>query len=32
MGELAVLELAKKLKAHEDYKDIKGICYIGKER
>jgi len=32
MGELAVLELAKKLKAHEDYKDIKGICYIGKEK
>lgn len=32
MGELAVLELANKLKAQEDYKDIKGICYIAKEK
>jgi uncharacterized radical SAM protein YgiQ len=28
MGEKAVLELAYKLEKGEDYKDIKGICYI----
>ncbi|MBN2374013.1 YgiQ family radical SAM protein [bacterium] len=28
MGEKAVLELADKLKRGEDYRDIRGICYI----
>lgn len=32
MGELAVLELAKKLQDKEDYSDVRGICYISKEK
>jgi len=32
MGERTVVELADKLKAEEDIKDIKGICYISKEK
>ncbi len=30
MGERAVLELAEKLTRGEDFKDVKGICYISK--
>lgn len=32
MGERTVVELAGKLKAGEDIKDIRGICYISKEK
>ncbi len=32
MGELAVLELAEKLKNKQDFRDINGICYIAKEK
>jgi uncharacterized radical SAM protein YgiQ len=31
MGEKAVLSLAENLKAGNDWKDVKGICYISKE-
>jgi len=31
MGEKAVIELAEKLKAKSELKDIRGICYISKE-
>ncbi|RMF93318.1 MAG: YgiQ family radical SAM protein [Candidatus Schekmanbacteria bacterium] len=31
MGERAVLELAKRIRSNEDFKDIEGICYISKE-
>jgi len=32
MGERAVLELASSLKNRKDYQDIRGICYISKEK
>jgi uncharacterized radical SAM protein YgiQ len=31
MGEIALAELTKALKEGEDYRDIRGICYISKE-
>lgn len=31
MGERAVLELAGRLKNDQDFRDIRGICYIGQE-
>ncbi len=32
MGELTTLELAERLKKNEDYHDIKGICFIDKNK
>ncbi len=32
MGELASFELAKRLKEKKDFRDIKGICFIDKEK
>lgn len=31
MGENSMLELAKKIKNNEDWRDIRGLCYIAKE-
>lgn len=32
MGEKTILELAEKLKAGKDYRQVRGICYISKEK